>query len=345
MLIVILGMGILYIVMAVIFLGLVITNLMWLAINISIWMTNGLQFILEGMNFTERIYYSIFLKWVLLADVAWLVAVLGFAIKRKHYKTDINLHYLKFNPIKCPSIAVVIPTFNEEEVISKVVSDFINQKNVKDVFVVDNKSTDKTVEIAKKLGAKVIQNKKNMGLAYSVVTGFKEALKSESDIIALVEGDGTCSAYDLEKMIPYLDNSDMVVGTRQLQVLSEKGNQNKMIYVWAHYYLAKLIQIKFFSLLHRGVVSFTDVGCMYRSIRKEALEKIIDEFIDKKTGKVIPGLNITVFISIVALQKDLRVIELPISFKKRQGISKTGSNKILGALKIGWEYVWFIVKS
>ena len=93
------------------------------------------------------------------------------------------------------------------------------------------------------------------------------------------------------------------------------------------------------------MVSFTDVGCMYRSIRKEALEKIIDEFIDKKTGKVIPGLNITVFISIIALQKDLRVIELPISFKKRQGISKTGSNKILGALKIGWEYVWFIVKS
>jgi len=307
--------------------------------------TNGLQYLLEGMNFAERLYLSVYLKWILLADVVWLGGVLIFAISRKHYKTDVNLHYLEYNPIKEPTISVVIPAFNEEEVISNVVKDFINQKNVKYVFVIDNKSTDKTVELAKKAGAHVIQNEKNMGLAYSIVRGFQEALKSESNIVALVEGDGTCSAHDLEKMTPYLDNSNMVIGTRQLQVLSEKGNQNKMIHVWANYYLAKLIQIKFFSLLHRGVVSFTDVGCMFRTIRKDALEKIIDEFFDKKTGEVIPGLNFTVFMSIIALQNDLRIIEVPISFKKRQGISKTGSAKMSSAMVIALRYVWFILKS
>lgn len=338
-------MGIIYVTMAVIFVILVITNLVWLGINLTAWITNGLQYLLEGMNFAERIYLSIYLKWILLADVMWLGGVLIFAISRRYYKTDVNLHYLRYNPIKEPTISVVIPAFNEEEVISNVVKDFINQKDVKYVLVIDNKSTDKTVEIAKKAGAHVIQNEKNMGLAYSIVKGFQEALKTESNIIALVEGDGTCSAHDLEKMIPYLDNSNMVVGTRQLQVLSEKGNQNKMIHVWANYYLAKLIQLKFFSLLHRGVVNFTDVGCMFRTIRKESLEKIIDKFFDKKTGKVIPGLNFTVFMSITALQNDLRIIEVPISFKKRHGISKTGSAKTFSAIVIAFRYIWFILKS
>lgn len=337
-------MGILYVTMAVIFVILVIVNLVWLSVNLAIWASNGLQSLLGGMNFVERIYYSVYLKWILLADALWLCGVLVFALNRKHYKTDTRLHYLEYKPIKEPHITVVIPTYNEEDAISNVVKDFVVQRNVKCVIVIDNNSTDNTVRIAKKAGAIVIQNEKNMGLAYSCVRGFQEALKSGSNIIALAEGDGTCSAYDLEKMAPYLDNADMVVGTRQLQVLSEKGNQNKMIYVWANYYLAKLIQIKFFSLLHRGVVNFTDVGCIFRVIRSESLEKIMEKFFDK-TGKVIPGLNFTVFMPIIALQNDLRIIEVPITFKKRTGVSKTESDKTMKAIKIALAYIWFILKS
>lgn len=337
-------MGIFYVSMAIIFVILVIINLVWLGVNFFIWLSNGLQYLLGGMNFVERIYYSIYLKWILLADALWLCGVLIFALSRKHYKTDTKLHYLEYKPIKKPNITVIIPVYNEECIIEKVVKDFITQKHVKHVLVIDNHSTDNTVEIARKAGATIIQNGTNMGLAHSCVKGFQEALKMESDIIALVEGDGTCSAYDLEKMVPYLDNADMVVGTRQLQVLSEKGNQNKMIYVWTNYYLAKLIQIKFFSLLHRGVVNFTDVGCIFRVIRKDALEKIIEKFFDR-TGKVIPGLNFTVFMPIIALQNDLRIVEIPITFKKRVGASKTGSDKTIKAIKIAFNYIWFILKS
>jgi len=337
-------MGVLYVAMALLFVGLVIVNLVWLGINISIWVSNGLQFILQGMNFVESIYFSVYLKWILLADGVWLLAAFIFALSRKHYKTDTKLHYLNYEPIKEPRICVIIPVFNEERVIGQVVSDFINQKNVKHVIVIDNNSTDNSKMIAEKAGAKVIQNKKNMGLAYSCVVGYQESLKTDANIVALTEGDGTCSGYDLTKMVPYLDNCDMVIGTRQLQVLSEKGNQNRMTYVWANYYLAKLIQIKFFSLLHRGVVSFTDVGCIYRTIRKDSLAKIIDKFYGPN-GKVIPSLEFTVFMPIIALQKNLRIIEVPVSFKKRIGYSKTRSDKGLKAFKIGMKYVWCILST
>jgi len=338
-------MGIVYIVMAFAFIILLFVNVVWLGINLYQWATNGIQYLLQGMNFAQRLYYSIYLKWILLADVVWLAFALVFALERKHYKTDPDLHYLKYSPIRNPSICVVIPTYNESLAIETVVKDFLNQENVKDVIVVDNHSTDNTVDIAEKAGAKVIRKKQNMGFAHSCVMGFREALKTDANMIALAEGEGTCNGYDLKKMTPYLDNCDMVVGSRQLQVLSERGNQIKMISVWGNFFLAKLIQIKFFSLLHMGVVSFTDVGCTYRMIRRESLEKIIPRFTRPETDEVIPGLEITAFTSVEALNNNLRIVEVPITFNKRIGISKTGSDRKLKAIKIGLIYLWYILKS
>jgi len=137
----------------------------------------------------------------------------------------------------------------------------------------------------------------------------------------------------------------MVVGTRQLQILSEKGNQIKMVYVWGNFILAKLIQIKFFSLLHMGVVNLTDVGCIYRAIRKESLEKIIHEFTKPDSNEVIPGEEFTLFMTIKALRNNLRIVEIPISFKKRVGISKTRSDNKLRAIIIGFKFLWFILRS
>ncbi len=338
-------MGIFYVTVALAFVVLLIVNVVWLVINLYLWATNGIQYLLQGMNFAERLYYSIYLKWILLADGIWFSCALIFAIKRKHYKTDPELYYLKYDPIKNPTICVVIPTYNEEQAIVGVVKDFLSQKNLKHVIVVDNHSTDNTAEIAERRGAKVIRKKENLGLAHSCVMGLKEALKTDANMIALVEGEGTCNGYDLAKMVPYLDNCDMVVGTRQLQVLSEQGNQIKMIYVWGNFLLAKLIQIKFFSLLHMGVVNFTDVGCMYRVIRREALEKIIHKFTRPGTDDVIPGLEFTVFMTIEALNSNLRIVETPITFKKRIGVSKTGSDKKLKAITIGLKYLWYILRS
>jgi glycosyltransferase involved in cell wall biosynthesis len=252
---------------------------------------------------------------------------------------------LKYEPINNAKICIVIPAYNEEIAIESTVTDFLRQKNVVEVIVVDNHSMDNTVSIAKSCGARVITKQSNMGYAHSCVIGLKESLKTDASAIVIVEGDGTCNGYDIEKMIRYLDNCDMVVGTRQLQVLSEKGNQLGMIYVWGNFFLAKLIQIKFFSLLHMGTVQLTDVGCLYRIIRKESLDSIIHRFTKPKTNEVIPNDEFTLFMTIEALKNNLRIVEVPITFKKRLGKSKIGSDKKMKAIKLGLHFLWYILKS
>jgi len=197
-------MGVFYTVMAFAFVALLIVNVVWLAINFYLWTTNGIQFLLQGMNFAQRLYLSIYLKWIIVADVIWLVAALSLALKRKHYKTDPDLHYLKYIPMKNPVICVVIPTFNESLAIESVVKDFQNQENVRHVIVVDNNSTDNTADIAEECGARVIRKKQNMGFAHSCVIGLKEALKTDADTIALAEGEGTCNGYDLKCRVTQL---------------------------------------------------------------------------------------------------------------------------------------------
>lgn len=341
-------MGRLFITLAISFLILFIVNVTWLVWNLYLWAVNGLQYLLQGMNFTERIYASIYLKWILLADGIWWLFLLTFLLKRKHYRTDPQYHYLSYKPILNPTACIIIPTFNEEPVIEKVVSDYINQKNVKHVIVIDNHSTDRTADIAERCGANVIRKESNKGFADSCVIGLKESLKTDANIIVLTESDGTFSGYDIQKMLPYLDNCDVVIGTRQIQVLSEKGNQNSMFYVWGNFLLAKLIQLKYFSLLHMGVVQLSDVGCMHRCIRRDALEKIIDGFTRPDTNEVIISNKSGIFSALMimlALKNNLKIVEVPVTFKKRVGVSKTGADKKMKAIRYGLEYLWYIIKS
>jgi len=338
-------MGFFYVVLAITFLILLTINIVWIVTNLVFWASNGLQALLVDPSVVESIYLSTYLKWILLGDIIWIASALAFALMRKDYRTDPNEHYLVRKPLDDQTICVVLPAYNEELSIETVVKDFINFKNVKQVIVVDNDSSDKTVEIAEKAGAKVIKNKKNMGMAYSCVQGLRESLNFDVDIITLVESDGTCVSDDLNKMIPYMQNCDTVIGTRALQVLSEKGNQLGMLHIWGNYFLAKLIQAKFFSMLHMGAVSLTDVGCMYRIIHKDSLEKIIDKFTNSETGNVIPNHELTLFMTMECLKHNLRIVEIPITFKQRIGQSKIGSQKKNIAIKIGLKFLWYILKS
>jgi len=323
-----------------------IINLAWFGWNIFLWVNNGIQFLLEGMNFAERLYESILLKWILLTDVIYIIIIIISSIIRKSYKTDHTAYYLQHQPIKNPKISISLNVFNEEQVVEKVVKDFINQKNVTDVIVIDNHSTDDTVKIAKKYGAKTITKEINKGYADSWVLGLKESLKTDANIIAIADIDGTYNAYDLSKMAAYLENCDMVVGNRLVQSLTEKGNQNTMFYVWGNWILAKLYQLKYFNLVHRGHIQISDVGCSFRCFRREALEKIIEKFDITKNENIkkFDDTTVLLYTNNIAIKHDLKVIEIPITFNRRRGQSKyTGSNR--KGIKFGFIMLWYIIKS
>ena len=331
--------------MALALIFLIIFHLVWGGINVIHWATNGLQAILEGLNFFERIYYSTFLKWMLLADITWIILGLIFLFSRKHYKTDSELHFLSKKPIIEPKICVIIPTFNEEKSIGQVVEDYICQKHVEEVIVVDNNSNDLTTEIARKSGATVIKKNKNKGFAHSYIMGLKKGLETNANLFLTTEGDGTYNGYDIEKFLAYIQNGDMVIGTRFVQILTEKGNQNSIIHIWGNLLAAKLIQIKYFSLHHLGIVNLTDVGCLLRLMRRSALEKIISKTTYPNSDKVIAGSAISLHLTMLAIESDLRLIEIPVTFNSRIGKSKTRSNERITGLKYGIKFIFFILIS
>ena len=323
------------------FFALLVIHIFFLVLHIFLWITEGLVL---GI-FVETIYFSVLLKWMLLADIIWVSFVLGFVLKRKKYKTEPQ-HYLSYEPIKHPIAAVIIPTFNEADNVEKVVKDYKMQPNVKYVYVIDNNSSDKTPDIAEKCGAVVIRKKINKGFGDSCVIGFNEVLKTDANIVALTECDGTFNAYDIAKMMPYLDNCDMVVGTRIIQVLTEKGNQNGMFNTWGNFFIGKLIQLKYFSLLHMGVTSFTDVGCGYRCIRRDGLEKMIEQIRNDYLNKIgKDGWMFNPYITLCSVDNELKTVEIPITFNRRSGISKSGSNEKSKGFKLGLRMIWLILSS
>ena len=336
-------MKVLYFILSISFGVLLLANFVWIIFNIYMFLVSGIESIITGQTLIENIYYSVFLRWLILADIVWLIIGLGYVLKRKSYKTDSNLHYLQNSPIKERQICVIMPTFNEESTIKQVVEDFQRQNSVEHVVVIDNKSTDDTVKIAKECGAKVIEKIENKGYSHSLVLGLKEALKTDANIITITESDGTFNGYDLEKMVPYLNNCDMVIGSRQNQVISEKGNQNSGFFVWANFLLAKLIQIKYLSLDHMGIINLTDVGCIYRVIKRDALEKIISKLTYPGSDRPVGGIGIGLYITMLGIEEDLKIIEIPVTFKRRIGKSKlTGVGK-KKTVSIGLRFLWLIL--
>ena len=329
--------------LALSFIILVLVNLGWIVVNGYMWITYGFESIIKGENLIEDIYYSDYIKWILLSDVIWIFFALGFVYMRKQFKTDAG-HFLNTDVIKQPKICVTMPTFNEEEVITTVVSDYIKQKHVDSVIVVDNHSSDNTVELAKQNGAKVITKNENKGFSHSYILGLKEALKTDANIIVVTESDGTFDGNDINKLLPYLENCDVVTGSRSHQVLTEKGNQNGRLHVYGNIFLAKLIQLKYFSLNHLGTVNLTDVGCGLMIMKRSALEKMINDFLAIDTEKSIWKMSSRFYTLILAIENDLRIIEIPITFKKRIGKSKYSGESISKSLKIGFNFLWLIFR-
>ena len=321
------------------FLILLFTNIAWISVNIYMFIVHGIESIISGETLIENIYYSVYIKWILFSDLIWIIAWLAYIFKRKSYKTSLDLHYLQYKKIDDPKICIIIPTYNEELAIGNVVKEFINQPFVKYVIIVDNNSKDHTVDIAKSQGATVITKNENKGYSHSLVLGLNEALKTDANIIGTVEADGTFNSYDIEKMVPYLNNCDMVIGSRQNQVITEKGNQNSGFFVWANFFLAKLIQMKYLSLEHMGIVNLTDVGCVYRIIKRDALEKIIESLTYPNTDKPIGGVGIGLSMTMLGIENDLKIIEIPVTFNRRIGRSKLSGAGTSKTIKIGLKFL------
>ena len=114
--------------------------------------------------------------------------------------------------ISTSRIAVLVPCFNEEAAIATVIADFRKVLPSAEIFVYDNNSTDRTIEVAREAGANV-RRERRQGKGHVVRRMFADI---DADIYVLVEGDATYDAASAQRMIDRLisDRLDMVVGLR-----------------------------------------------------------------------------------------------------------------------------------
>ena len=114
-------------------------------------------------------------------------------------------------PVK-PRVAVLVPCFNEEAAVAKVVADFGKALPSAEIFVYDNNSSDRTVAVAREAGAEV-RSERRQGKGHVVRRMFADI---DADIYVLVDGDATYDAASAPRMIDALvsDHLDMVVGFR-----------------------------------------------------------------------------------------------------------------------------------
>ena len=113
-------------------------------------------------------------------------------------------------------IAVLIPCYNEEIAVPMVIRDFRNELPEADIYVFDNNSTDRTMEVAREAGA-IVRSESEKGKGNVVRRMFADV---EADIYILVDGDDTYHSPSVKTMIELLlnDHIDMVVWTRKEEV-------------------------------------------------------------------------------------------------------------------------------
>ena len=214
-------------------------------------------------------------------------------------------------------VSVVMPAYNEEAYIATAVAEFKSVPEVDEVIVVNNNSTDNTKELAIEAGAFVVDEPKQ-GYGYACQRALREA---SGDLIILVEPDGTFSAEDIEKFLAYSNDFDFVIGTRtSKEIIHEGANMGKFL-KWGNWVLAKMIEVLF------NGPSLTDVGCTYRLIKKEALERIKDKF-------SIGRSHFSPEMIILAIKSGISMIEIPVNYKPRKGSSKITGKK-WAAFKLG----------
>lgn len=222
------------------------------------------------------------------------------------------------------NIAVIIPAFNEEKSIGKVI-EAIPKNLVETIIVVNNNSTDDTVNIANLAGAIVLtENRKGYG--WACLKGMDYLKDTSIDIIVFLDGDFSDYPEEIAQLIrPILEqNMDMVIGSRVLGK-REKGSllpQQR----FGNWLATKLIRL-FYG------VKFTDLG-PFRAIRYDKL--IALNMADKTYGW-------TIEMQIKAAKKKYHFCEVPVRYRKRIGVSKV-SGTIKGTLLAGIKIIFAVFK-
>jgi glycosyltransferase involved in cell wall biosynthesis len=223
------------------------------------------------------------------------------------------------------SVSVVFPAYNEADHVAHAVRDFLATGVVDEVVVIDNNSRDETAARASAAGARVIAETRQ-GYGFALRRGLADAA---GDLIVLSEPDGTFAGRDILKLLAYSEDFDLVCGTRTTrELLWHEANMGFSLR------LGNVAVAKFLQLLFGGP-SLSDCGCTMRLINRRGIDAIGGSL-------TVGGSHFLPEMVILALTRGLRVIEIPLNYRPRVGVSKI-TGRLRGVVGTGARMVRLIV--
>jgi glycosyltransferase involved in cell wall biosynthesis len=219
------------------------------------------------------------------------------------------------------AVSVVIPCLNEEAAVADVVRDgwagIEASGRPGEVLVIDNGSTDRSVELAEAAGARVVHEpRRGYGSAY--LRGLAEA---KGEYVVMADADGTYPLRRLGEFVDLLEaGNELVLGSRF------KGKIHKGAMPWAHRWIGNPVLTFILNVFYGVRVS--DAHCGMRAIRRSAVPKLELQ---------ATGMEFASEMILKASKRKLRVGEIPIDYQPRIGESK------LNTWRDGWRHLRFML--
>lgn len=189
-------------------------------------------------------------------------------------------------------IALVVPVYNEESTIKRVIHDV--SVHIKKIIVVNDCSNDSTEKILKKLPVIAINNSKNIGYVKTLEKGIKEAFRLRADYVITFDADGEHEPADLTKFINVIKNKkpDLVIGNRSLK---NRFMEN------------------IFGIYTKLKYGFSDPLCGMKAYKRDIFEKY---------GSLETKYSIATELTLKALKNGASYVEVPILSERRQTKSR-----------------------
>ena len=163
------------------------------------------------------------------------------------------------------SVITIIPAYNEERTISKVIN--LSKKHCHRVLVIDDGSTDKTLEFVKQTSAEFISNSENKGNSYALLKGFEYAITNNYSIIVTIDADLAHNPNEIPKLLNKVEKSkcQLCIGNRFSKSLINNIPSPKIC--------SNLFASQLFNLIMK--TNYKDVSCGFRAIKIKYIENVI----------------------------------------------------------------------
>ncbi len=216
--------------------------------------------------------------------------------------------------MKEKKIAVLIPCYNEAVTIEKVIKDYQKVLPKADIYVYDNNSTDGTDEIAKKAGA-IVRYEYRQGKGNVIRTMFREI---DADCYLMIDGDDTYPAENAKEMCDLVlsGRADMVIGDR---LSSTYFSENKRPF---HNFGNRIVR---WLINHLFKNKIKDIMTGYRAFSKEFV---------KGFPVLSKGFEIETEMTIHAVDKNFKLVEIPVDYRDRPEGSVSKLNTYSDGFKV-----------